>query len=231
MTTLLKLVAIVAFLGLGCLGCSSPNEKEDASKSYADSAKTKADSTFYDDKFVHIDSISKALYNQIPKSDEWFGIDTLAKVKSWHDSLILPIDDGSSSIFLSNTTDGEEYSLSENIGIIKQFPYYIVRISFYEGGTCFLVNKINGKRYELLWKPLISPDKKYLVCIYGSYEGTAHNGIQIWEPNKNELKNIINVKKESFMLEEVKWITDKKLAVSFNIADIKNIYGILSIKK
>jgi hypothetical protein len=193
----------------------------------------KTDRTFYHDKFIHIDSISKSEYDKISPSDNLFDIDTTNTIKARHDSLILPIENGTKVIFTDTIiNEGWQMRENKNIGSYKSLPYYIVNITYWEAGEYVLINKKSGKRFSTSPYPLLSPDKKFLIAsiILPYIEGTF-NDIQLFEINKTELKEKFNIKPEKFQIEQLKWISNDKLAVQIGLVGVRNTYGIITLKK
>ncbi len=200
----------------------------------------KTDRTFYDDKFIHIDSIVKSEYDKIPASDQLFDIDTTKRIKARHDSLTFPIENGSTVILINDLIS--DFSLQNNsfIGQYKSLPYYIVETAYWEIEEFRLINKNNGRQYVTYLYPLLSPAKKLLI---GSNPTLGQpdlglNGIQLFEINKNELKTIFQIELEKFQIDEMRWISESKVAVKIGfmkpqvgIMKPGEKYGILTIKK
>ncbi len=189
--------------------------------------------TFYDDKFIHIDSISQTEYEKITASDQFFDIDTTKTIKARHDSLILPIEIGSPVILVNDLSS--DFTLRNNsfIGKYKSLPYYIVETAYWEIEVCNLINKENGRLFVTYLHPLLSPAKKLLI---GSNPTLGQidlglNGIQLFEINKKELKTIFQIKLEKFQIDEMRWISERQIAVKIDFLKPGKKYGILTIKK
>ena len=218
---------LIVFNLLVFIGCKTDSQSKDI-------VKHRADSTYYDDKFVHIDSITESQYNRIPKSSPWSEIDTFSTIHTKHDSLILPIENGTQVTYVNvPATDSNEegikiYSL---VGVFKPSNYYIVSTEYYESSVTFMVNKANGNVFEVIDIPFVSPSRGYFVSVNWKSSGFGEDEFQLVKITPTGLKELFKIN-TNVVFDEVKWIDDKKLAVSiiYDIGSSKRSFGMITIK-
>lgn len=219
----LLLIVMITAICMSCKNSKSANKSGDSS-----------DSTFvYNDRFIKIDSSTKAEFEKYPEFDFKKSIDNSGIIKSKKDTLKFVIDSLKNVVFKDTLTDGDSdgYTKYEHIGNI--LDYYIVQAHYYESSGFFLVNKKNGIKYEMISEPYLSPNHKYLLANSASLEyAVMPTGLQVWIVKNDKLikKSDLDLAPKGFEIDEMRWITDDKLAVKIGFGTGKNAYGILTIK-
>lgn len=216
------LIFLVATLFIGCNNRSRENQTGAI-----------IDTNFvYSDKYIKIDSIKKSDFEKYAKYDFDKSIDKSDLKKSHNDTLKFLID--SSNVVFVDTLVGEdsdELRQYKHIGQILNF--YVVQGIYYESYEYFLVNKYTGTKYNMLSMPYLSPNNKYFLAIskFGDYDLLSPL-LNIWIINKDELIDKVSLDFTQYGcgIEEIRWITDDKLAVKINFGTNKNAYGLLTIK-
>lgn len=187
------------------------------------------DSIFnYSDEVISIKSINFDEYENY-SGIKFENLDKSNLIKKKQDSLLINLDDNTTIIFTDTlvNTDDSEIRMCEHGGDIGN--YHFISINFYESAYYFLINKINGKKYELVGEPLISPNKKYIISFCSALDySQMTNGIQVWKIENEILLLQAAIYPSDFQIEEARWIEDGKLAVQIGFNSPKKAYGILS---
>jgi hypothetical protein len=222
----LFLVGILIALIVGCSNSKKGSKQNDLS-GFKDSVFT------FNNRFIKIESITKDDYDKYPESDYKKDYDDSNIIKSQNDTLQFVIDSVNSVIFTDTlkNTDNSEIRTNKHLGNL--LDYYIVETMYYESGGWTLVNKINGIKYDLVYEPYLSPNHKYIISFGGSLEySVTPPGFQIWTILKDKLVKKVELDSEttSFLIEEIRWISDDKLAVKIGFGTGQQAYGILTIK-
>lgn len=110
-------------------------------------------------------------------------------------------------------------------------PELSLKGNVYKAGY-FIVNKINGLKYDLVSDPYLSPNRKYILSFGGSLEYIVPPVLQVWIIKDDRLvkKFELETLDNGFSIEEIRWITDDKQAVRIGFGTEKQAYGIMTIK-
>lgn len=222
MRNLLLIALIITY----CMSCRN-------SKTISKSGKS-SDSTFvYNDRFIKIDSSTKADFEKYSEFDFKKTLDVSHIIKVNKDTLKFVIDSLRSVIFTDtlNNTDNVDLRKNEHLGNL--LDYYVIQEHLYETSRSYLVNKNNGLKYEMISDPYISPNKKYILSLWASLEySSMPTGIQVWDIKKDKLvmRFDLDLNPKGFEIQEIRWITNDKLAVKIGFGNDKNAYGIMTIK-
>lgn len=198
----------------------------------ANSAEFK-DSVFnYSDRFINIESITKAEYEKYPAVDYKKDYDVSNLLKAQHDTLKFVVDNTHSVVFTDTLLNSDSPDIRINKHIGNVLDYYIVESSYYESGDNTLVNKTNGLQYNLVSDPYLSPSKKYILSFGGSLEYMLPPTIQVWivKPDRLIKKFEKDTSTPGFSIEDVRWISDEKLAVKIGFLVERTAYGVMTIK-
>lgn len=203
------------------LGCNSSENKK--------AHESQNDTIFnYSDEVISIKAINFDEYENYSEN-KFKKLDKSKLIKKNKDSLLINIDDKTTIIFTDTlvNTDNADVRMCEHGGDIGN--YHFISINFYESAYYFLINKVNGKKFELLGEPLISPNKKYIVSYCSALDySQMTNGIQVWKLENEVLLLQAAIYPSDFQIEEALWVEDGKLAVQIGFNSPKKAYGILS---
>ncbi len=93
-------------------------------------------------------------------------------------------------IKIEEESDTEFCQFPTFLGYLKDLGFYVVGISYNEGGDIYLINDVTGEKFHIHDSyPNFSPDKKYLVYADGSNDLTF-NGIEIFEISPHSVKSV-----------------------------------------
>ncbi|MBN1906072.1 MAG: hypothetical protein JW927_13350 [Deltaproteobacteria bacterium] len=80
----------------------------------------------------------------------------------------------------------DSYRIYELLSYNKDIGFYVVKQYLYEGYYTFLVSDIDGKKYQILDEPIISPDKKQLLVLSSDlYAQYNDSGVEIYSIENN----------------------------------------------
>ena len=222
MKTLVSLLLIIAFL----YSCNTPGKKDANTNGYPRD-------TIYNDTSILVTKITKDVFDHYDSADPYKDLVRTKLVKVVHDTLKLSIGNGASVIFTDTltNTDNSEIRINHHFGNV--LDYYAVQASFYESSTFYLVNRVNGNKYEMVSEPLLSPGRKYIYANCGSlgYDEMPTE-FQVWKIGKDKLtkKADVDLGSKGIEIERIKMISDDTLAVRLMDGDGRCSYGVVVIK-
>jgi hypothetical protein len=112
---------------------------------------------------------------------------------------------------------GEDYGVYELLSYNKDIGFYVTKEHLYEGYFTFLISDIDGKKYQILDEPIISPDKKQLLVLSSDlYAQFNDSGVEIYSIESNvpvikykKMGN--NVSEPTWGAKNGKWISNSEI--------------------
>ncbi|MDI9865761.1 hypothetical protein QM480_15560 [Flectobacillus sp. DC10W] len=144
--------------------------------------------------------------------------------------------DGNEKLVLSgnDNEDSDNFVIYEYVGSVKNLPYWVFKVNFYEGGMFTLVNKNTGEKVDLVSTPIISPDQKWLISVSSDLIAQYnYNGFMLFEIKDHKIIKHTEVALKTKGIEDAKWINNNTLMIKENYIqnDEEAIrYSILRIK-
>jgi hypothetical protein len=101
---------------------------------------------------------------------------------------------------LSACDTGDTCLLHEFVDYYNDLAYYLIEVSFYEGGEYLLVSHGTGQKYYIPEFPEISPDRKRFVTAIRDDAGYSpfESGVYIWRFEENELVEELSYTPEAY---------------------------------
>lgn len=137
-------------------------------------------------------------------------------VKRSGDSLIFRTQSGASVALRNNQTEGGEYVGYRYDQIIPEINVFGINVSYYESGDYVILDRNSGDTTHLWAKPVVSPDKKRLIC--PSYDLEARfipNGFQLLEYNNGKINLLGEIELDNWGPGQVKWLDNNTLAAEY----------------
>lgn len=135
-------------------------------------------------------------------------------VKRMGDSLLLPVENGERVALVNNKSDGDDYADYTYDAFLPEINCYGIWGGYYEASDYVLVNRTTGVSLHVWGKPVISPDKKMLVCPSFDIEaGFIPNGMQLFVHDNGKLENIGDVALDKWGPNRVMWLDNGVIAV------------------
>lgn len=140
--------------------------------------------------------------------------DTL--VRRAGDTLFLSMEKGEPVAMVNNNSDGDDYVQYRYQKFIPEINSYCIYGGYYEALDYILLNRATGENVHIWGEPVLSPDKKHVVCTSFDLEaGFIPNGFQLFEYNNGKLENKGDVTLEKWGSNNVKWLDDKTLLAEY----------------
>lgn len=186
---MIKNLLVISTFCVLLISCGNNENKSPEPKDNDTTAVTQLDTLIINGLVYKLDSISEAEFNSAPvpltfeeTDNEW--IDDSAHVQRL-DSLTLQfhLGNGGDSLFVSDSAAVDDtYKSFRYMGSYANIPYWLVGVSYWEGGGIFLLNKNDGHKIHVFGPPMFSPDKKYFISYsLDMYAGYINNGIELYE--------------------------------------------------
>lgn len=124
--------------------------------------------------------------------------------------------EGKEKLVLSgNDNEGfDSFVVYECLGSVKNLPYWVFKVNFYEGGMFTLVNKNTGEKIDLVSPPIISPDQKWLISVSSDLIAEFNfNGFVLLEIKDQKLVKSAEVELKTKGIEDAKWIDNNTLSI------------------
>lgn len=177
-------------------------------------------------KTLLVYTVSKALFDQYPSSST----DTTENVLLAKDSLLLKRNADTLLFSLTNgqtmsmvnkvNQDDEDYAGYTYAGYFPAIHRLGVIATYYESGNYLLVNPANGDTLHTWGAPVVSPDKKYLLCTSMDLAaGFVPNGFQLFSYENDQVKMIGEIEINNWGPGEVKWMDRNTLLATYIFLD------------
>lgn len=135
-------------------------------------------------------------------------------VKRRGDTLLLPVENGEPVAMVNNKSDGDDYAQYHYDSFLPEINSYCLIGSYYEAGDYILLNRSTGANIHVWGKPVISPDKRMLICPSFDIEaGFIPNGFQLFTNNNGKLENMGDVSIDKWGPGRVKWLDNYTVAI------------------
>ena len=176
-------------------------------------------------KRFSIEPSTKAEFEKIPS----FKFDTSEKknlardsrdVKRNGDTLFFKLGKGKFATLVNNYTDGEPYAKYFYEKTLKDINCYYITGAPWEGDMNVLINKTTGDTTWLAGEPIISPNKKLIICAGYSDSGEALQGFELYEINNNKISIIGELNSQylpNWAPQAARWFDDTTLLVERRI--------------
>jgi hypothetical protein len=106
------------------------------------------------------------------------------------DSLIFQLSNNRQFV-LKNDSVEASWAMYSYAGELKSIGYWYVNVTYYEWYNTILINQNNGDTTIAIGTPVVSPDKKYIMC--GNVDLVADftfNGFELYHLNNDRLEKI-----------------------------------------
>src|SRR5688572_25309786 len=116
----------------------------------------------------------------VPKDRETDSLRKASGVKREGEDLIFGLKNGGQKVLQSNLTEEDNTVEYIFVGSLDAIGYWEVLAFYYESFDYVLVNQSNGAEFHVWNKPVVSPDRRYVLC--GSLDieaGFIPNGFQL----------------------------------------------------
>jgi hypothetical protein len=129
------------------------------------------------------------------------------------DSLLIKTGADTVTILANNHNDDGNSYVNYTFGeFLPEINCFLINADFYEGGCCVLINRDSGEKVEVWSKPVISPDKKWLLCPSFDLEAAfLPNGFQLLSYNNGKIVIAGEQLLEKWGPGRVKWLDNNTL--------------------
>ncbi|MFY7825966.1 MAG: hypothetical protein ACOVQ4_02515 [Flectobacillus sp.] len=127
--------------------------------------------------------------------------------------------EGNKKLILSSNDNEEsdDFVIYEFLGSVKNLPYWVFKVNYYEGGSFLLVNKDTGEKVDLVSPPIISPDQKWLISVSSDLIAEYdYNGFVLLEIKDQKIIKRAEVALKTKGIEDAKWIDNNTLSIKEN---------------
>ncbi|MBW8685499.1 hypothetical protein [Chitinophaga rhizophila] len=143
------------------------------------------------------------------------------RVRRNGDTLIFSLTNGQQARLVNNRVDnGEDYALYFYSRYVPEIQQYLVMGNYYESNDCVLVNAVDGTMTHVWGTPVVSPDRKYIVC--GSVDLFANfnnNGLQLFSYSNNKLTAVGDVTFDKWGPGQMKWLNNNTIEAEYITLD------------
>jgi hypothetical protein len=205
----LHLLSITAIM----IACSSNKSSIDNEQ------KINSDTIVINNKVFNLDSISEMDYKHENKpkilEQRTEFIDDTTNVSRDSLRLTFHLKNGSDSILTNDTSDnGDKHIRFTYLESCPNIDYWLIKITYYEGGEYMLLDKENGNKMYLWSKPIFSPDKKHFITNSCDLEaGYDANGFQLFEVKNKNIKECWSKAITDWGPSEIFWKNDSTLFI------------------
>lgn len=127
--------------------------------------------------------------------------------------------EGKEKLVLSgnDNEESDNFVIYECLGSVKNLPYWLFKVNFYEGGMFTLVNKNTGEKIDLVSPPIISPDQKWLISVSSDLIAEYNfNGFVLLEIKDQKIIKQAEITLKTKGIEDAKWINHNTLMIKEN---------------
>jgi hypothetical protein len=140
-----------------------------------------------------------------------------ALVTRRNDSLIFQLTNGQSTVLQNSKPDAEEnyvkYTYEGFLGEIKHFGMFA---GYYEASDYVLVNQSTGETIHTWGTPVISPDKKHILCPSKDLvAGFISNGFQLFTYDNGKVSLAGELELDKWAPGQVKWLDNTTLVAEY----------------
>lgn len=116
--------------------------------------------------------------------------------------------------------DGENYTIYTYMGYLPDVKQHSINTTYYESMDFLLVSQTNGETISTWGPPVISPDKKYLICAsYDLEAGFLPNGLQLYSCLNGKITPEGELSLEMWGPGQIKWQDNKTLIAEYITLD------------
>jgi hypothetical protein len=133
------------------------------------------------------------------------------------DTLYFNLQDGRKATLVNNNSDGEPRAIYKYFNEISDINCYCIFASGMEDFCYLLINKTTGDSTRVDGKPILSPNKKLIICAGYSDSGMDLNGFELFEINNNKISLIGSAYLENWAPQEARWFDNNTLLVERRI--------------
>jgi hypothetical protein len=178
-----------------------------------------------------IDSLSKGINNsnEVYKLVEKKQLKVYAEyVKRSGKDLILSLANGKKKIYTTKNIEGDAGVWYTFIEYMKEYGYYLIARSYYEGGDYIMINEKTGKETAINSLPIVSPDKsRFAIATMGGEAGYIPDEIQVYRFSDTDIIVEYKCDKMDWGPSDIQWIGNNKLKVLKNVTDESGTYGVI----
>ncbi len=175
-----------------------------------------SDTLMINDKMYCFDSISESYYNSInfkfPLMSDTLPIDT-SVVKLMSNGIQIKTK-GKDVFFKNDTSDNDSRVIYSYIKTIANVGLVHINGIFWEWTADYLINLKNGEQTILWEKPILSPNKKMIICCSADLVATEMpNGLQLFKIENGVVKKVFEkeIEIERWGPSEPKWESDSTI--------------------
>jgi hypothetical protein len=137
-------------------------------------------------------------------------------VKRRGDTLFLALANGRNATLVHNRSDGEPLAMYSYKAVLKELGYYYISGTAWEGHINVLIDKTTGDTAWLAGKPIISPDRKWIICAAFDESGESLAGFAFYRVLEHKIELLGKTLYGDFMNwcpVEAKWLDNSNLLV------------------
>jgi hypothetical protein len=138
------------------------------------------------------------------------------------DSLIFKLKNNNQLILKNDSLD-TSWAMYEYEGELKNIDFWVVNVTYYEWYNTILVDRENGDTTITIGRPIVSPDKKYVMC--GNVDLLAtftFNGLELYKLNKGKLDKIGQIELIDWGPSNIYWKDDNIIFIKQTRIDKEN---------
>ncbi|WP_143304911.1 hypothetical protein [Chitinophaga vietnamensis] len=169
--------------------------------------------------FVYnIDSVTFEKYPQpaMLDSSEQDALKKDSTVKRNGEKLSFRLANGKELTLTNNTSDEEGFTSYSYIANLPQIKRKGVYVTYNESNDFLLVNPDNGDTLHTWSAPILSPDKKYLLCAsLDLVAAFVPNGFQLFSLDNGKITYVGEENLEDWGPSSVKWVNDKTILCEY----------------
>jgi hypothetical protein len=149
------------------------------------------------DKYLSFELISKSVFDRKRKSAVNFLTSDTLPAKKKNGVIELKCKDKVVR-YADRPSEFEDIQEFTYVGQVEFLNKYIIHGSYWEGGDFMFIDKTSGKETSSFPDlPLVSPDKKFMVCLYPNYYDGPNFGL--YQIKENKVKTIMEAQFKYWM--------------------------------
>ena len=121
--------------------------------------------------------------------------------------------------------DSQRYSFA---GCLPSFNAYLFEVMGWEEMSWLMVNKTDGTKTSLVNSPVLSPDRKRLVCTLSGEtdSGYGYNYLEIWSFANGKIKNELKLADMNWGAGDAEWLSNSNIkiqALKYDGTEVKKL--------
>lgn len=131
-------------------------------------------------------------------------------------TLFLRLNNGQTVPLEDNTAEDGNFTNFTYKGYYSDIRHFGAFVGYYEGSGYLLVNQQTGEKINTWAPPVISPDKKYILCPSKDLEaGFDNNGFELLSYNNGKIDSLGEIALTKWAPGRIKWIDNTTLVAEY----------------